>query len=360
MIASAESIAAAIKRVHPDLPVVLTLHHLAHLSGVSAQDLQEVTFRKVDAYRIFRVKKRGVSGVSPAPPRRYRTICVPHPFLMQTQRWIAQNLLNPIDPDPASFAFAPKRDLVGAAKRHVGSRWLLKMDVRHFFESISEQQVYRVFRSLGYGALLSFQMARICTRLPDQALPLLRGPRDTGLPYRRHEPGHLPQGAPTSPMLANLTMRTLDRRLSLLAQREGWTYTRYADDLAFSRSDKSSRFVAMRLSRRVVHELELASLTHHREKTSVAPPGARKVLLGVLVDSDRPRLTRAFRNNVETHLFALTNKKVGPAAHRQKRGFASTVGMRRHIEGLIAFAHQVDPPYAVKLYAQFNTVDWSR
>jgi RNA-directed DNA polymerase len=363
MIASAESAAAAIKRVHPDLPVVLTLHHLAHLSGVSAQELQEVTFRKVDAYRIFRVKKRGVSGVSPAPPRRYRTICVPHPFLMQTQRWIAQNILNPIDPHPASFAFAPRRDLVKAAKRHVSSRWLLKMDVRHFFESISEQQVYRVFRSLGYGALLLFQMARICTRLPDHrwtASPIPRGRGDAGLPYRRHDSGHLPQGAPTSPMLANLTMWTLDRRLSLLAQRDGWTYTRYADDLAFSRSDKSSRIVAMRLSRRVAHELELAGLTHHREKTSIAPPGARKVLLGVLVDRDRPRLTRVFRNNVETHLFALTNKKVGPAAHRQKRGFASTIGMRRHIEGLIAFAHQVDPRYAAKLYAQFNTVDWSR
>ncbi len=165
MIASAESAAAAIKRVHPDLPVVLTLNHLAHLSGVSARDLQQVAFRKEDAYRIFRVKKRGVSGVRPAPPRRYRTICVPHPFLMQAQRWIAQNILNPIDPHPASFAFAPERDLVGAAKRHVGSKWLLKMDVRHFFESISEQQVYRVFRSLGYGALLSFQwreFARAC------------------------------------------------------------------------------------------------------------------------------------------------------------------------------------------------------
>jgi RNA-directed DNA polymerase len=282
---------------------------------------------------------------------------------MQTQRWIAQNILNPIDPHPASFAFAPERNLVGAAERHVGSKWLLKMDVRHFFESISEQQVYRVFRSLGYGALLSFQMARICTRLPDHrrtASRLPRGRDDTGLPYRRHESGHLPQGAPTSPMLANLTMRTLDRRLSLLAQREGWTYTRYADDLAFSKTDKSSRIEAMCLSRRVVHELELAGLAYHREKTSIAPPGARKVLLGVLVDSDRPRLTRAFRNNVETHLFALTNTKVGAAAHRQKRGFASTVGMRRHIEGLIAFAHQVNPRYAAKLYAQFNTVDWSR
>jgi RNA-directed DNA polymerase len=363
VIVAAESAAAAIKRVHPDLPVVLTLHHLAHLAEVSAEDLQQVTFRKVDAYRIFRVKKRGVSGVSPAPPRRYRTICVPHPFLMQTQRWIAQNILNPIDPHPASFAFAPGRDLVGAAKRHVGSKWLLKMDVRHFFESISEQQVYRVFRSLGYGALLSFQMARICTRLPDHrrsTSPRPRGRGDAGLPYRRHESGHLAQGAPTSPMLANLTMRALDRRLSSLAQREGWTDTRYADDLAFSRSDKTSRIIVMHLARRVAHQLELAGLAHHREKTSVAPPGARKVLLGVLVDGDRPRLTHDFRNNVETHLFAITSKKIGPAAHRQKRGFASTIGMRRHIEGLIAFAHQVDPPYAAKLYEQLNTVDWSR
>ena len=213
------------------------------------------------------------------------------------------------------------------------------------------------------GACCLSKWRELCTRLPDYrrtTLPLPRGRGDAGLPYRRHESGHLPQGAPTSPMLANLTMRTLDRRLSLLAESAGWTYTRYADDLAFSRSDKSSRIAVMRLARQVAHELKLAGLTHHREKTNVAPPGARKVLLGVLVDRDRPRLTRAFRNNVETHLFALTNKKVGPAAHRQKRGFASTVGMRRHIEGLIAFAHQVDPAYAAKLYTQFNTVDWSR
>ena len=239
----------------------------------------------------------------------------------------------------------------------------MKMDVRHFFESIFEPQVYQVFRALGYGALLSFQMARICTRLPDYRVarpPLLRTRDEIGLPYPWLAPGHLPQGAPSSPMLANLTMRELDRRLSLLAKKDEWTYTRYADDLAFSKNGKSSRSAATSLSRRAAHELELAGLTNHREKTSITPPGARKVLLGVLVDGDRPRLTRAFRNNVETHLFALMNKKIGPAAHRQKRGFASTVGMRRHIEGLIAFAHQVDAAYAAKLYAQFNTVDWSR
>ena len=115
----------------------------------------------------------------------------------------------------------------------------------------------------------------------------------------------------------------------------------------------------MHLVKRVERELAHHGLRHHRQKTVILPPGTRKILLGVLVDSDRPRLTRAYRNNVETHLFALTSDKIGVAAHREKRGFASTIGMRRHIEGLIAFAHQVDPDYAAILYEQFNTVNWS-
>jgi RNA-directed DNA polymerase len=361
MIDAAEIAASAIKRNHPDLPVVFTLHHLAHLADVSVDLLQDVAFRKEDYYRVFRVKKRGNPKGGAAPPRRYRTICVPHPGLMQVQRWIAQNILNTIEPHGVSFAFAPRRDLTGAAERHHGARWLVKLDVRHFFESILEDQVYRVFRTLGYGALLSFQFARICTRLPSykktNTAPL-RGRSSVGLPYRRYHPGHLPQGAPTSPMLANLVVYSLDERLSKIAIDRGWTYTRYADDLAFSRRDDSSRRESMSLAKQVERELVAFGLISNRQKTAITPPGGRKILLGVLVDRERPRLTRAFRNNIETHLYALTSPKIGPAAHRAKRGFASTIGMRRHIAGLIAFAHLVDKHYAARLFDQFNTVNW--
>lgn len=362
VIAAAEAVAASVKQANADLPVVLTLHHLAHLAGVTIEPLQAVIFRQVDPYRVFRVKKRGAPGATSAPPRKYRTICVPQPAIMRVQRWIAQNILNEVEPHPASFAFAPGRDLVDAAWRHTEAKWLLKMDVRHFFESISERRVYWVFRRLGYTALLSFQMARLCTRLAvhrqqDDRFRMGRG--DSALPYRRHKQGHLPQGAPTSPMLANLVMAPFDRRVQELAQSGGWTYTRYADDLAFSRRDASTRGLALDLSRRIQGELVSFGLVHHREKTSIAPPGARKLLLGVLIDSPKPTLTREFRNNVETHLFALSSPNVGVEAHRLKRGFASSIGMRRHIEGLIAFAHQVDHAYAAKLYARFNLIDWT-
>lgn len=362
VIAAAESIARDIKRRNENVPVVLTLHHLAHLADVPVEPLQKIIYRQVDPYRVYRIKKRGTPNGASAPPRKYRTICVPNPQLMRLQRWIAQNILNEVTPHAASFAFTPKRDLVGAAWRHTEAKWLLKMDVRHFFESISERQTYWVFRALGYTALLSFQLARLCTRLTQHGAADLRHPAGrgrAGLPYWQHPLGHLPQGAPTSPMLANLVMRPFDHRVEALAHTAGWGYSRYADDLAFSRRDSSSRGAAMHLAKTVEHELAQFGLVSHRAKTSVVPPGARKVLLGVLIDSARPALTRDFRNNVETHLYALTSPKIGAAAHRAKRGFASSIGMRRHIEGLIAFAHQVDRDYAAKLYAQFNEIDWT-
>ena len=82
-------------------------------------------------------------------------------------------------------------------------------------------------------------------------------------------------------------------------------------------------------------------------------------MLGVLVDRERPRLTRSFRNNLETHLYALTSSKIGAAAHIRNRGFASRIGMQRHVAGLLAFAHQVDEAYAAKQYRVFNTIDWN-
>jgi RNA-directed DNA polymerase len=286
-----------------------------------------------------------------------RTICVPNPALMHTQRWIAQNILNAIEPHPASFAFAPGRSLINAADRHAGCSWLVKLDVRNFFESISEQRVYRVFRGLGYGALVSFELARICTRGPQiggsgiHHLP-------PGLPHPRAPRGYLPQGAPSSPMLANLAVHRLDDRLQTLADAREWIYTRYADDLAFSTRGSSTRQQASLMAREAQREVRAFGLKCNDSKTAIIPPGARKIVLGVLVDRFEPKLTRAFRNNVETHLYALSSPKIGAAAHLRSRGFSSIIGMRRHIAGLIAFAKQVNRQYASELYLLFNDVNW--
>ena len=55
----------------------------------------------------------------------------------------------------------------------------------------------------------------------------------------------------------------------------------------------------------------------------------------------------------------LTARGIGPEKHRAFRGFASTIGMRRHIFGLLAFAHYVEPLFAKRCYDRFNSIVWS-
>ena len=139
------------------LPVVFTLGHLAAICDVPYKFLRDIVSREFDPYKVFNIRKR--SG-------GYRQITVPEAALMRVQRWIHQNILIVATVSPISTAYAARTGPVKNAEQHRSCRWLVKVDVKSFFESISERQVYKVFRALGYPALLSFELTRLCTRFP--------------------------------------------------------------------------------------------------------------------------------------------------------------------------------------------------
>lgn len=247
----------------PNLPPVFTLAHLAHSSGVEYRLLRRIVERTApEPYRIFRIHKRP----SGSNNNRYRVIAVPSFALMKAQRWINQEILAKVYPHPSSVAFAKGNTLVAAAELHCGCRWLVKMDVQNFFESISEIMAFRVFKSLGYQPLISFELARICTRQGGRSRarsssrwqvhyslfgkhrwPKIQAYQVQGFGYRPLI-GHLPQGAPTSPMLANLAMRDFDNSASKIAQEFGMNYTRYADDITLSTQNENfSKHLGIRL-----------------------------------------------------------------------------------------------------------------
>jgi RNA-directed DNA polymerase len=182
-----------------------------------------------NGYRFVYLKKR-IPGRS-----TMRVISIPPPSLAEAQRWLVDDVLRYATPHPASFAFHPDSSPVIAAERHPKTTWLLKVDIEDFFHSVSEGRVSAIFAGLGFPKLLGFELARLCTISYD------RGPGRNPAPYPgpitfRHSnlEGILPQGAPASPMLANLTMLKTDAKLSANAQEMGFRYSRYADDLAFS------------------------------------------------------------------------------------------------------------------------------
>lgn len=352
--------ADAILAASPDLPIVFTLNHLAQASGVAHQFLLDVAGRAEDPYRTFIAKKRA-KATEVAPTRRYRTICIPSPELMKVQRWIQKHILAVPKPHSASTAYSDGDTVFKAALRHRRARWLLKIDIQSFFESIKEPYVYSVFESLGYPDLLSFELARICTRLPTISSRRAIFERRKAIPagvLKNRWMGFLPQGAPTSPQLANLVMRKFDRRVKKAATDAGLRYSRYSDDLIFSTTGSYTRCQAKKFVNAMYDQFGAHGFEANRAKTIIVGPGGRKVVLGLLVDREQPRLTRDFRANLETHVHYIERADVGPILHARFRGFDSVIGFENHLRGLIAFAGQVDIAYANSLLARVRAVNW--
>lgn len=357
-----DALHAAVKQIrrmrqrNPGLPVLLTLGHLAKRTRVSHDHLRDLVARNTGqpAYRTFRISKR--SGGS-------RVISVPGPQLKEVQTWLTQHVLSKVKPHIASHAFSPGSSIADCARQHAGARWLVKIDIADFFGSVTEIQVFHVFQRLGYSDLVSFELARLCTTVPFSSAKHSMKSWQARFPRRRIHfysetlMGRLPQGAPTSPMLANLVMHDADEELQNLADSNGLVYTRYSDDITFSTQGDFNREQAMAVVGQTAAILKRQGLFPNRSKTAIIHPGARRVVLGLLVDGDQPRLSRAFRDRLRQHLYYLETQ--GIMAHVEARGFDSAGGLYRHLRGLIDYANMVDQPYAQRQLLRLQALPWS-
>jgi retron-type reverse transcriptase len=151
-----------------------------------------------------------------------RTLAAPRPALKAIQRTILREMLRVLPTHEAAHGFVPGRSIMTNAAPHVGAALVVKLDLRDFFPSVHYRRVVGLFEQLGYREDVAALLAGLtthCRLLPDG---------------RPAWPGVLPQGAPTSPVIANLVCRRLDARLTGLSTSVGAVYTRYADDLTFS------------------------------------------------------------------------------------------------------------------------------
>lgn len=222
------------------------------------------------------------------PPQRQ--IHAPAPEIRAYQKWIYKNLLAEMPLSEATIAYRRGCKLSESLRCHEGARWMLKMDISSFFNSIRENQVYRVFEQLGY-------YSRAVTVLLTKLTTLN---------------GHLPQGAPSSPALANLVMLDFDNTILQYCTGCNLRYTRYSDDLVFSGDDMD----APALIRFVTRELAKLGLQVNREKTRVYGPGSRHYALGV-VCNEFAHTPRTYRRELRKEFHFI--QKYGLAAHLDRK-----------------------------------------
>ena len=266
-----------------------------------------------------------------------RLIEAPKPTLKELQRRILSEILNKIPAHPAAHGFLRGRSIKTYVGPHVGQRVVLKMDLQDFFPSITGTRVQTVFRTMGYPESVADLLGGICTNA-------VRGYGDL---YRRP---HLPQGAPTSPALANLCAYRVDCRLAGLARSAGAEYTRYADDLAFSGGDDFERCVE-RFATHVAVILEEEGFNVNHRKTRIMRQGVRQRLAG-LTTNQRVNVIRADFDRLKA---TLTNCVRLGAASQNREGHAL---FREHLNGRVGFVESINAAKGARLRRIFDKIDW--
>lgn len=288
------------------------------------------------------------------PGRVPRLLEVPAPRLRTLQRTILGNLLSPIPLHSAAHGFVPGRSAVSGAAVHAGNLVVINLDLATFFAKVSAGRVFGVLRQAGYAEAVAHRITGLCThRVPARVLsrmPAGGEPADRFALRQALALPHLPQGAPTSPMLANLAVRRMDSRLSGWAGKFDAGYTRYADDLAFSAGTALARgsddFIAG-VSRIVTDE----GHSLNPRKTRVRGASLRQTVTGVVVN-EHPNVTRADFDRLKAILHNCA--VLGPElANRQAHA-----DFRSHLLGRIAWVASVNPRRGAQLRADFARIVW--
>jgi len=294
----------------------------------------------------YRVLAKQGSGI--------RLIESPKPRLKELQRHILAGILEAVPIQNAVHGFVKGRSIKTFAAPHVGRRIVLRIDLKDFFAIISGSRVQAFFRTAGYPEAVADRLGGICSNAAPRALwnALGKGLDTLAMADARamYSWQHLPQGAPTSPMLANLCFYRADCRLSGLAEAAGATYTRYADDLAFSGDAQFERSVERFGARAAAIVTEEGFIVHHR-KTRVMRRGVRQYLAGIVVN-ERVNIVRSDFDGLKA---ILTNcVRHGPESQNREEHPA----FRSHLDGRIGFVESVNPAKGARLRAIFNRIQW--
>ncbi|MBA2868014.1 retron St85 family RNA-directed DNA polymerase [Methanococcus maripaludis] len=228
------------------IPYIYDLNHLCSLSNSPTKQIGFYLVNKDKAYSTFNVRKKN-GGL--------REICAPTKNLKCLQRWILDNILYKLNIGEYAHGFVPGKSIVTNATIHVNQELVLGIDLKDFFPSIQFNSIYYVFKSAGYTKESAWLLADICT-------------------YN----WKLPQGAPTSPTLANLVALNLDKDLARYCSKRNLKYSRYADDITISGHSKLAYY-----KKKIIEIIE-KHFNINEDKTRMFSQGSKQKVTGLVVN----------------------------------------------------------------------------
>jgi retron-type reverse transcriptase len=303
------------------LPAISKVSQLCEALNLTVSELRRLCYQREAStyshYTRFEIPKRS-GGM--------RAIWAPLPKLKQAQHWILHEILERLLVHGAAHGFLSGRSIATNAAEHCNSQLLVKLDIENFFPTISWKRVKGVFRKAGYPEQIATLLALLCTEAPREIVQHNGKTHYVALAERC-----LPQGAPTSPALTNALCLRLDRRITGFADKAGWRYTRYADDLTFSfAADNQNQADISRLLGTVKRILGEEGFKVNVKKTHVIRPHQAQQVTGLIVNGTQtPRVNRSLKRQMRAALHNLQQGKglkAGESLNRLK-GYAAYIAM---------------------------------
>jgi retron-type reverse transcriptase len=285
------------------LPIISDIYSFADCIGLSTSLLYILSNEKNDnRYKIFSIPKKDGS---------LRTIYEPSYSMKIVQRWILNEILYKIPISQFAFGFRKGMSvpLRKNAEIHKDNLFIFKLDLKDFFPSIHGDRIFYLFNQLGYNTTVANMLCNLCTLN-----------------------GSLPQGAVTSPCIANLVCNRLDIRISKYCSKREIAYSRYADDLTFSANDKT---LIKSIFSTVEKIIENEGFKINEKKTQLMTPKSRKCITGITVNNKEIKASKKMKQKVR----AMIHKAIVTGDYSQVE----------NIRGYVSYISSIEDDYLDKI-----------
>lgn len=213
-----------------------------------------------------------------------RELLVPKPILKSIQKNILNNVLYGLSVSKYACAYIPSKTIIENVNPHINKRVILKLDIKDFFPSITFENIYNALPSSILPKEIKVLLVKLCTYYD-----------------------YLPQGAPTSPYISNLVLKSFDEYIGKYCEEREISYSRYCDDLTFS-----GDFNIKKLKNKVQAYLEELGFNLNDKKTKVIRNSTRQLVTGVVVNK-KANITKEYKRKIRQEIYYI--KKYGIDNH---------------------------------------------
>ncbi|WP_374174218.1 reverse transcriptase family protein [Flavobacterium tructae] len=339
-------------------PVFFSIEHFAKeiniqsyflraLIGETSDQYSEEAY-KYKRYTYFKLKKRNGT---------FREIMSPSRDLKYIQKWILTNILNHYPLQDSCKGFRKNISIYDNAKVHEKSEIILKVDLLKFYDTITENRIFGVFKNMGYVENLAYSLAKITTAkhrdsywnsFDDDSKEKLSDLIST-------KPSILPQGAPTSPALANIVATRMDIRFQKLSTKMNFNYSRYADDLTFS-VNSNGKLPTLKIIKEIISD---EGFYTNNDKVKYMKKGCPQYVTG-LTTTNAVNVSKKYRKIISDHIFYC--RKYGVENHLavNVKDFAGYNSLKFHdwLYGHLCFIKSINEKANSRLLEDFNKINW--